>query len=165
MSAFSGEIANPGTYNDDIRKLVAYGERTSSTTSTTTEAAVLRLDGVKLKAGHRYKIWSTPLWGDTVSANLVGAQVRYSTTDTADASSTVLPGSRSDLRQADSSFPETFTIQTTYAPGASDQELSLALCCIAVTGAAAILEGSSTKVIALVVEDMGSDTGNVGIAL
>ncbi len=167
MPAFAGEIANPAQYNIDTKRLVGLaGPRTTSSTATTTEQDVLGMDGVQLLGGHAYKIWTTPLFGDTTSANIPAAQVRYSTTGTAStaATSTVLPGSRCDLRQADGAFQESMSVQTLYLPSA-DEVVSFVLTCVAATGSSTTLEASATRIIMLVVEHMGLNPGNTGINL
>lgn len=142
--------------------LLQRGRRTSNSTTTTGEQGVLRTDDLTVYQGHAYRIHTTPLQADTTSANIPGAQVRYTTDgSTPSTGSTVLPGSRAEYRQADGAFAETVNIDTIYVPSA-DETLSLLLTCIAVTSADSVIIGSSTRTIDLYVTYWGVDPGDTG---
>lgn len=165
--ALAGEIADPGQYNTDVKKLIARARRTTSSSTTTTETGVLQLDGVPVKAGRAYLVFTSPLALDSSAANDESRALIRHTTDgsTAGTSSTVLPGSRVDYRQVDASVPEHRQIMTTYFPSA-DETLSLLLTASRIAGAGNIsILADGTDVIDLCVMDIGSDPGNTGISL
>ncbi len=165
MSAFSGEIANPGTYNDDIRKSVARGRRETFSSTTTTEVAVMGLYGIAVKAGRSYRCSTSPLECDSsVATDTVRIYFRYATAgDTPTTSSTVLAWNQ--IRLSDSGVTEGITLDTRYNP-AADGILSLLLTVNRAAGSGNVgLGGSSEFPIEMFVDDMGPDPGNTGIAL
>lgn len=166
MPAFAGGVADPGQYNEDIKKLVAYGQRTSSSTATTTEQEVLRLDGVDLKSGKRYEFKTNTVQPVSSIANdYVAIKLRYVTGGaTATSSSTALVVSQ--LRITGASGNETTQAVVTYAPSGGDEELSLILTVARVSGTGNVsITGASTNPIELMVIDLGPDPGNTGMSL
>lgn len=163
--ALAGEIADPGQYNEDTKKLIAYGARTTSSTATTTEQEVLRVDGVDLKSGKRYEFKTNTVQPvSSVANDYVAIKLRYATGGaTATSSSTALVVSQ--LRITGASGNETSQAVATYAP-ASDEELSLILTVARVSGSGNVtITGASTNPIELMVIDLGTDPGNTGVSL
>ena len=169
MTFFSGQKARAADVNDLIDKdsvlplgIRARGNRTTSSTTTTTEVGVLRLDDIPTYAGRTYKIWTTPLALDTTVANdVAAASVRYTTDgSTPTTSSTQLASSQSALTNATSA--NTAPISVDYSPSA-DGLLSVLLTVSRVSGTGNIsILATSTVPINLVVEDIGMDPGDSG---
>jgi hypothetical protein len=165
VSALAGQIADPGDYNREIKKLIARaGPRVSSSSTTTTEIGVLRVDGIALKAGRHYRVTtSTLLIASSVSTDVVTVRFR-STTDgsTATTSSTQL-----DLNSAIYNFTAGpgMTMAVDINP-VSDIVLSLLLTVARTAGTGNVsLVGGVTFPIGFWVDDMGPDTGSIGISL
>lgn len=165
MSALAGEVANPQTYNDDVRKLVRRAARTTtSSTTTTTEIGVLRLDGVPVKAGRSYLILAGHLMLSS-SVNNDGIVARFRmTTD----GSTVVVGStqRAELRlqTLDSQGQAAAPMGFTYYP-AADEELSIWLGVIRISGTGNVSISVINGLISFEVYDTGPDPGNTGVSL
>jgi chitobiase/beta-hexosaminidase-like protein len=146
--------------------IIARGRRTSNSTASASEQGVLRLDDIPITNGRLYQIYTSGLMLDSTVANDESrARIRYTTDgSTPTTSSTILPGSQADYRQADAGIPEHVHIRTTYAPS-SDQTLSLLLTTsrIAGTGNISIGADGTSNVCDLYVMDCGEDPGDTGV--
>lgn len=164
VSALAGAIADPGQYNIDIKKLVARARRETTSTTTTTEIAVMRLDSVPVKAGRHYRICTSPLHLlSTVNTDAITARIRYTTDGSTPTTSSTQMGQLTVTRSQAVSDSASMILEHTPA---SDQELSLLLTVGRTIGTGNVsMEGGATFPIILWVDDMGPDTGNVGINL
>jgi hypothetical protein len=164
MSALAGQIANPDTYNVDTRKLIARARRETDSTAGTTEAGVLRIDGIAVKSGRHYRISTSPLQvNSTVLNDVVTVRIRIATDGTtATTSSTQLDQMTADHNiTAGKGWP----IITEHTPGA-DQTCSVLLTVARTSGTGNVkIEGNAVYPICVWVDDMGPDTGDVGIEL
>lgn len=159
--ARAGAVADPGGTNDEMRKLVARGSRSSaSSPSTGTEIGVLRIDGVRLKAGRSYWITSSSLLlNSSVSDDEVRARLRVATGgDTATTSSTEI---------ALGMVADTPTSATVAAPRfpASDEELSILLTVQRTGGSGNAVVEAVAGGTHIFVHDTGPDLGNIGQSL
>lgn len=140
----------------------------SSTTTSTTRVAVLRLPPVAVKQGRSYRIKSSTLTvdGPTASDALIADLVYTTDGSTPSTSSTQLPGSEAHIQQPNATPFISGIIDTTYVP-AADQSLSLLLCIRheAGTGAMAINATGVGTICQITVTDEGVDPGNTGVAL
>lgn len=162
--ALAGEIADPAQYGIDIRKRVRRGRSENSSSGTTTEVGVLRLDGVDVTAGHSYLIHVPPvLTQSTVANDVVGLALRISSTGTATTSSATLVATQA--RRTGASTFENCGLGATYTP-AADEVLSILLTVSrsSGTGTASIVASASSP-IELLVDDGGVDPGNTGVAV
>jgi hypothetical protein len=148
-----------------IGQIVKRGSRSTTSTTTTTEIGVMRLDGLVLENGRIYEIIAPTLHLDSSSSNdEIFAQLRHTTNNTsAGTGSTVLPGSRVNFRQADANVTEPKTIYTTLTAG-SGQTLSVLLTVGRVAGAgncSLIADGAGalTQILIKMAGDDPSDTG------
>jgi len=167
---FSGQKVRAGEFGDLIDQdsvlplgIIARGNRTTSSTTTTTEVGVERLDDIPVYAGRSYKIWTSPLNLDSSVANdVVLAAVRYTTDgSTPSTSSTVL--SAIQERCDDATNGPVLPFCCDYSP-AADQLLSVLLSVGRVSGTGSVsIIGSATRPINLNVEDMGPDPGDTGV--
>lgn len=166
MSALAGQVANPQTYNDDTRKLVARASRVTNSSTTTTEIDVLRLDGLALKAGRVYNFRTGSLQPvSSVANDYIAVKLRYSSTGTASTAgaSTVLMAAQARITGAGGN--ETVHADVMYAP-AADETGSLVLTIARVSGTGnASISGGATLPIDLCVYDCGPDPGNTGVSL
>lgn len=170
MTFFSGQKARAADMNDLIDKdsvlplgIQARANRITSSTTTTTEVGVLRLDDVPMYLGRTYKIWTTPLFLDTSVANDVAAgNFRYTTDgSTPTTSSGLLDSCQSVLVNA--TFPNTGNIIIDYSPTV-DQLFSVLLTVSRQTGTGNIsITSSSTAPICINVEDIGQDPTDTGV--
>lgn len=164
MPAYAGQIADPAQYDNDTRKLVARAARITDTSTTTTgELAVLRADGIPLKAGRFYWITtSTLLLVSSANGDGIRARLRASTTGTATTSDT-------EIAQA---LVQTLTGQGSasgicacpYYP-ASDTTLSIVLTVVRVQGTGNVKISVVNSLIDFQVFDCGVDVGNIGVTL
>ncbi len=158
--ALAGEIADPGQYATDVRKLIRRARRVTNKTSITAEVEVLRLDGVPVKAEHLIMIEVSHYRLTAVAAEVTG-RLKISTAGTATTASTGLRASLyASTAAAAACFPAWYA---PYTPSA-DETLSILLTLassssISMTGADADLP------LDILVWDMGLDTGDVGTTL
>lgn len=137
---------------------VAFGRRTtSSSVSTTAEVGVLRLDGISVYSGRRYKITTSPLnMFSTVSGDLMNAHIRVSTSGVATTSSTQLTGLVESAFSAAAS-QRTQGLNITYTPGLTGT-LSVLLSISRDGGTGNVsINASAIYPADLVVEDIGPD--------
>lgn len=149
-------------------QLVSWGSRaTNSTTTTTTEIGVLRVDSIPAISGIGYMVWSTPLAGDsTVTTDEIGMRARFDTTGAAaTTASAIMPGTTLEYRQADANVSEERVFSTLYVPGAN-QTLSILLTVrrIAGTGNVSIL-GTANIPTAMFVTAAGTAPADTGVAI
>ena len=147
--------------------IVARGRRTtnSSTTTSTTGIGVLRIDDVPVKAGRLYRIYTGPLAVvSTVAGDIPRAKVTFTTDgSTPTASSTTLDGTQTNGVIDTNSQSNNDVISALYAP-AGDEILSLLLCVLRGSGTGnASINGTAPNIIELVIEDIGVDSGDVGV--
>ena len=169
MPFTAGQKLTAAALNAATQKSAGLGRRitTSPLSASTADVAVLRCDDYPLLAGHRYRIFSSPLALDSSAANdEIQARIRYTTDgSTPTTASPILPGSSVALRQVDPSVPEHRTIVTTYAP-AADELISMLLCVRRIAGAGnASIFADGTDIIEISVDHIGEDPGDTGTDL
>lgn len=72
-------------------QIVARGSRTTSSSTTTTEQSVLRVDSVTVVSGRLYTVVTSPLWlQSSVAGDVIAGRIRWSSSGAATTSSTVL---------------------------------------------------------------------------
>lgn len=149
----------------DHPHLVARARRLTSSSGTTSEVGVLRLDDIPIKAGRAYRIYTSQLTPDTDTANdVVTVRIRHTTNGaTPTTSSTILPCSNANVRLPDIANGESVVISTIYAP-AVDETLSLLLCVARTAGSGTVLIFANGGYgIEIFVEDVGEDPGDTGV--
>jgi hypothetical protein len=166
MTVNAGQKLTASQYATDILggTCVKRGRRETNSTTTTTEQSVLRIDTVQLLSGRLYLLKTNSLQPfSSVANDYVGIRLRYSTSGTADTSSTVAIVVQD--RYTGASGNETTQAEVTYAAG-SNQTMSLLLTVGRVSGTGNVgLTGSSTVPIELMVIDLGVDPGDTGTDL
>lgn len=143
--------------------VIARGRRTSnsSSTSSTTELGVLRVDSVSLTSGNLYLISTGSVLVDaSVAADIYIARLRISTSGNATTSSTQLVATQRSV--ASISQPEDSVLAAFYAP-AADETLSVLLTIQRTSGTGVFLAvGATTTPIDLYVVNCGIDPGDSG---
>lgn len=168
MAVNAGQKLTAATYNTDVLggTVIKRGARTTNSSTTTTEVGVLRVDGAATKAGRLYAVTTNVVGVDTSVANDGGRlNLHYATGGSAaTTSSTVL-----DLAQQlipNAAHSEHFSASATYAPGGSDQTLSVLLCVARSTGSGSVgVLADPTFPCELLIWDVGEDPGNTGVAI
>jgi hypothetical protein len=170
MTVFSGQKARASDYNNLLNEnsplplgIIARGNRTTNSTTTTTEVGVLRLDDIPMYADRTYKIWTSALTLDTsVAADVAAANLRYTTDgSTPTTSSTILTAAQAPLANATSGNSVTIIID--YSP-ATDTLFSVLLTVTRVSGTGNIsIAGAATAPIDMVIEDIGQDPTDTGV--
>jgi hypothetical protein len=162
FNAMSAELASRSAAGLGI---VARANRTTSSSSTTSEVGVLRLDSVPISAGRMYRIWTSPMiFQSTVANDLINAHIRYSTAGTATTGSTQLTGLVDNAASA-SGPQRTKGMTVPWVPVATGvASILLSVSRDSGTGSVA-LNASSPYPIDLVIEDCGADPGSTGVIL
>lgn len=146
--------------------VIARGRRTTSSTGTTSEVGVLRLDGVSLISGRLYAVRTGLLaLNGTVATDTFFARIRYDTTGAnATTSSTILPGADAQDEENDASWHSTKSISALYVPGAN-QTVSFLLTAGRLIGSGTVtLQATATdRLIEMLVTDLGVDVGDTGV--
>lgn len=154
------------SYVDDTRTgVIARGERTTSSSTTTSEVAVLRLDDVVVKAGHLITVWTSDLaLTSTVANDVVAARLRYTTDGSAATTSSTILGEGAALQPA--TIAQRLPVIIKYVPP-TDQSLSILLSVARIggTGNASLAIATNVPTIDLIVSDHGIDPGDTGVDL
>lgn len=148
-----------------VGEIVARARRTSNSSGTTSEAGVLRLDDVPLKAGWLYYIYTSALFVvSNNSGDAVGCYLRHTTDgSTPTTSSTIL--AQTTAVSDSTTVGATIPMGLLYAP-ASDLDLSILLTVIRHSGSGSVvLASAATNPLDLVVMRVGIDPGNTGTSL
>jgi len=143
--------------------LKAIGIRTSNSSTTTTEVGVLRIDDIVTTAGHRYEIKVNAIaLHSTVNGDVVRANIRYTTDgSTPTTASTALTDAQ--LTVNNTTFPTT-NIASGSLVATLGQVLSVLLSVQRISGSGnAQILGSATFPIELYINDLGPDSGDVGV--
>lgn len=147
--------------------VIARGFRTTSSTATTTEVGVLRLDNIPVFEGRLYRVWlaTSALWNSTVAADLMEGRFYYGfgATATPAVIGTNLFGvlsiaARSAAGAQFSGSVGSFLV----SPGTGIMSVLLTVLRTAGAGSVSITSSASYP-IHLVVEDIGPDPGDTGI--
>jgi hypothetical protein len=164
MPEFSAGQELTGT-NMSQKGIGMRGNRISTSSgSTSTEVAVLRIDDKSVKAGRSYRVSATGVhMQSTVAADAIKVRLRYTTDGTTPTTgSTELPGSGAYDRIHTANSAQTHVIETRYDP-ASDQTLSVVITITRLAGTGSCtLFGSATDSLSVEIVDEGvavSDTG------
>lgn len=162
---FSGDKPSAQEMTDATRAgIVARGRRTTSSASTTSEIGVLRLDGIALRAGRIYRIWTPPLASvSSLSGDNPGARLRYATSGAATTSSTILT---TGVGYQSSFAAVAQSLVAKYVP-AADQTVSLILTAVRIGGSGnvSIVTNAGNPDVEVIVEDTGRDVGDTGVVL
>lgn len=140
------------------------GRRDTSSSGTTTEVGVIRLDDYPAKNGMILEIGTGALLLDTtVNNDVVDVYIRYTTDgSTPTTSSPILPGGIARKKLTDNAAAESVSISTTYTPGA-DQTLSLLLTVARFSGTGTVLIfGDGTAITDLRIKPRGLDPTDSG---
>ena len=145
--------------------IVARANRTTSSSSTTSETGVLRLDNVAVSAGRMYRIWTSPMiFQSSVANDLINAHIRVNTSGTATTGSTQITGLVDTANSA--SGPQRTKGMTALWVPSSTGVASILLSVSRDGGSGSVaLNAASTYPIDLVIEDTGADPGNTGVVL
>lgn len=165
----AGQVLTAGLLNRKLRKNVARGRRTTSSTATTstTYVSVLRLDDIPLTAGITYRItWKAHFSIATATDVLAGLLFYTVDGSTPTTSSTAVPGSAGEVDFASTSQQPVCTVVTSYTP-VTDETLSVLLGVKHIVGTSSGTMtangfGTTTE---MYIDDMGDDPGDTGTDL
>lgn len=163
----AGQVLTASTLNMKLRKRIARARRTTNSTSsgTTTEVGVLRIDDVPILAGHNYRIGYMCHMDVLTVTDTMRGLLRFTTDgSTPTTASGALAGSGSEGMVASNSTVETIFVETDYTPVA-DEILSLLLTIRHVVGVGAIILQADASVFhtQIYVDDVGDDPGDTGV--
>lgn len=150
------------TVHNGVNWIYAPGEvlatytRTTSSTATTSEVGVIRIDNIALPAGQSVEISTANLWLTGGTGDSVRSFIRANTAGVATTSSTVVPGAEAGVTIGNISYDETKGILAVYT-AASAVTLSLLLTVVRAAGSGnASISGSADKIISMMVKTVGS---------
>jgi hypothetical protein len=156
LQRIDGDIAG-----NKLGQVIARADRitTSTSAASTTDVGVLRLDDVPVSSGRAYQIRYRCNPNSSISTDIIGSQLRYTTDGSTPAvSSTVLAGSTSLSPDGTG----TITQETTYTPG-SNLNLSLLLCVNRTAGTGNCnLFADGARATSIWIVDGGVDPGDSG---
>jgi hypothetical protein len=149
--------------NTNPQGVVGWGERTTNSSTTSTETGVLRVDNISCVSGRWYQIFTSALpLASTVANDSVRAAIRYAIGATATTSSTQLDFVQ--LQQPNTSIPPAISLVSTPFLTAGTLSVLLSVSRQSGTGLVQILAGATFPVDLFVV-DMGVAPSNTGVAL
>lgn len=166
----AGEVLSAALFNDKVRRRIARASRTSdsSSTNSTTDVAVLRLDDIPLKQGRNYKIkWQCNFDTTTATNETLRGQLRYTIDGSSPTtSSAILPGSAAQVRLVTATMFGAVNSETDYTP-TTDEMFSCLLCIAHIEGTVATIAKADTTSYhtKIWIDDMGDDPGNTGTNL
>lgn len=162
-----GDIVAAARINDKAGTIIAYGERpTASSGFTTTETAILRLDGIPVISGRQYEITMTPtVVGSTVANDLIETPFRVAIGATATTTSTHI-GSIVETANSAGGAQRVTGGTFLYTPG-STGNLSLLVSGLRTGGSGTCTLGSSTSayMMRIIVKDLGLAVPDTGVDL
>jgi hypothetical protein len=148
--------------------VIARGLRTTSSTTTTTEVGVLRLDNIPVFPGRLYRVLlaSSVLWNSTAANDLVEGRLYWSLTGAAAIGTNQFGVLSIETRTAGGQQYTDAVGAYLPSPATAAGTMSV-LFSIARTGGAGTVGTVSTATypVHMVVEDMGPDPGNTGILI
>jgi hypothetical protein len=141
--------------------ILAWANRpTNSTTTTTVEIGVLRLDSIPIVNGRSYRIWTSPMFGlSTTTGDVVAIRARGNTAGSAVVGSTII-GNQLDL-VTNNTQPASGSMNQLYN-SATTGSLSVIITVQRATGAGTV---SIFGGFDLMVEDIGITVGDTGVDL
>ena len=154
--------------------VLARGLRTTSSTGTTTEAGVLRLDNIPIFEGRLYRVSlaTSTLFNSTIANDLLEGRFYYSITGTAVVGVNIFgvisiesrTASAAQYSDAVSAFLPSPVPAT--SDGSGRATLSVALAVARTVGTGTVnMTSSATYPIHMIVEDIGPDPGDTGVDL
>lgn len=163
----AGQLLTASLFNMKARKRVARARRVSNSSSSTstTEVAVMRLDDIPILGGHNYRIGYQCTLDVGTNVDTLRTILRITTDgSTPTTSSGVLGGSGAEELLSNAATPVSNFTETDYSP-ASDELLSILLSVRHVVGTSAgiIQADGSVFHTQMYVDDMGDDPGDTGV--
>ena len=160
----AGDTPTATQLNDPVGSTVARGNRQTSSSTTTTETAVLRIDSVPVVNGRIYWIVTDNLFlTSSVAADVVSARVRASTSGAATTASTIVG---EGAAQEPIATAQGVPLRVKYVPGATGNvSFLLSVARIGGTGNASIVVATNHPDIDIAVIDGGVDPGDTGVDL
>lgn len=166
MTVNAGQKLTAAQYGADIRggTCIARGRRETNSSTTTTEAEVLRIDTVSLLSGRLYLLKTNSLQPfSSVANDYVAVKLRYSTSGAATSASTAAIVIQD--RYTGASGNEGTAAEVTF-PAGSNQTMSLLLTVARVSGTGNVgITGSASVPIEIMIIDLGVDPGDTGVDL
>lgn len=152
------------TVNGQARGIIKRADRSSNSSTTTTEIGVLRLDGIVVSTGRALIVSTNPMYlFSSVANDIVEIRLRY-TTDGSNAttSSPIMPKATAQDRVYNTSGGPTQMIETEYTPaGIPSETLSILLTVTRISGTGTVAVFAS----AIKVSDVGIDPGASGVSI
>lgn len=139
--------------------VVGYGNRNSDKTGITAESPILRVDGIQLVAGKRYRVSTTSRPVSTVPTDTWSVRLRM---DTTGAAATVASTQLGGIAGGTSNSPHCNHFAT-YAP--TSNVTASVLVTLARGSGTGTFGANIDLTLELIVEDIGADPGDTGIDL
>jgi hypothetical protein len=165
MGLGAGQVAKDTDFAT-LSKIIAWGSRSTSSTGTTSEVGVLRLDGIAITSGHMYRIYTGPLaLYSNVTSDTVAGNIRTSAAVASTPATTASPALGQALKftanATSTSFPETKPLIQVYTATLTGLlSVLLTVSRMQGTGTVSIQTGCD-----MWVEEIGLSVGNTGVAM
>jgi hypothetical protein len=160
----TGNRLTPARLNALPKGVIARANRNSSSSTTTGEVGVLRLDDLAIGAGRSYRIWTSPfVVHSTVANDVVRARLRFSTSGAATTSSSLLDMWQTSVTNTVN--PPSGLLAAKLESGTNlNVSVLLTIARQSGTGNASIISGSGPDLeIDLIVEDIGLNASDTGV--
>jgi hypothetical protein len=143
-------------------QLIRRYRRTTSSSTTTSEVGVLRIDSITIPAGQAVE-FSTPQLACTSATNdVIAVRLRYNTAGNATTASPIMPAAEATGGVTNTSYEESRSVRAVYIPSVSET-ISVLLSIARITGAGATgILASADNPIDIYAITLGYDPGSVG---
>lgn len=148
--------------------IIARGLRTTTSTTTTTEVGVLRIDNIPVFGGRMYRVQlaTTPIFNSTILNDLMEGRFYYSLTGAATIASTLCGAISIESRSASGQQYTDGVCGYIASPTVSPALMSVLFSVARTAGAGTVsIIASANYPVHMVVEDIGPDPGNTGILI
>ena len=155
----AGETLTADALNNATVKTIARGHRTTNKASITTEVGFLRIDDVPMVANRLYRVAVGPMYVTSSVANDEWiARLRW----TADGSTPTTSSATLDLAVSQEGQS---TNMEAYLSDVTGFTFSVMITLALQTGTGSLTLDATSQPVRLVIQDIGPDPGNVGVAL
>ena len=164
MTINAGDTPPADELNDPTGSTVARGERPTTSSTTTSETAVLRIDAVPVEVGRVYWVVTSNLFlASSVAADVITGRIRASTAGAATTASAIV-GEGGTTQPTTTAFGVPLRVK--YVPGSTGNvSFLLSVARIGGTGNVSIVAATNHPTIDLAVIDGGVDPGDTGVDL
>lgn len=158
------EIYNGAVWVPVPGTMIGRGARTTSSSTTTTETAVLRVDSIPVTSGRAYVVATSPLWlASSVANDIITGRIRFDTSGNATTSSTIL--GEAGAAQPSGASAGVPIVLPFIATGTGNVSFLLSVGRVAGSGNCSIAASAGHPTIDLTIVEAGIDPTDTGVDL